>query len=50
MIVMICVFAVILIMLSVYLLIFYSHPDDTSSGTGIACKIVVVSILYHLKL
>jgi hypothetical protein len=45
MIVMIIVFGIILIGISIYLLIYYSHKDDSGSATALVCKIVVVGLL-----
>lgn len=43
MIIMCSIFCVGLILLSIYLLIYYSHPDDSGSASGWVCKVVVVS-------
>jgi LMBR1 domain-containing protein 1 len=33
---------VLLIGLSIYLLAYYCHPDDSGFGAGLFCKIIVV--------
>jgi LMBR1 domain-containing protein 1 len=42
MIVMTCVLAVLLLIVNIYLLAYYCHPDDRGFGSSLICKVVVV--------
>lgn len=42
MLVMTIILAVLLIVVNVYLLAYYSHPEDRGFGSAFICKVVVV--------
>lgn len=42
MLIMIIILAVVLLVISLYLLVYYCHPDDAGFGSGLVCKIFAI--------
>ena len=42
MLIMMNILAVVLLVISLYLLVYYCHPDDAGFGSGLVCKIFAI--------